>query len=313
MAEVSSRKDQSLRPFLKWAGGKTQLLGEIEKKVIPFLEARAPIIYVEPFIGSGAVFFFLLKNYRQRIKQAIISDINADLINLYQVIRDQPRALIVELANLEKQYFTYATEAERKIFFLESRAAFNALEHMPLQKSALLLFLNKTCFNGLYRVNSKGKFNVPFGKYQHPTICNTAVILADSEALQGVEILHADFEETRPYINQHTFIYLDPPYKPISSTSSFNTYAKEGFEDADQIRLKKFCDEINAQGAYFVLSNSDTTAGPEHNFFQSLYSEYTINRVKAKRAINSNGKARGEISELLIANDNVLKEFIPVK
>ncbi|GEO06008.1 restriction endonuclease subunit M [Adhaeribacter aerolatus] len=296
----------SVKPFLKWAGGKTQLLGAIETKIVPFFKARGQVNYLEPFIGSGAVLFFLLRNYKQYIKQAVISDINPDLINLYKIIRDQPLALIEQLSALAETYFSYPTDIERKEYFYRIRAEFNQIQPDAVRKSALLLFLNKTCFNGLYRVNAKGQFNVPFGRYKKPNICNQEVILADSEALQHTEILLGDFTLTEPFLEENSLVYLDPPYKPLSSTASFNTYAKEGFYDEDQIRLKTYCDTIQATGAYFVLSNSDTATSPaDISFFDSLYQEYTVNRVKAKRAINANGQARGEISELLISNDAV--------
>ena len=296
----------SVKPFLKWAGGKTQLLGAIEKKILPFLKARSKVVYLEPFIGSGAVLFFLLRNYQEYIQRAVICDINLDLINLYTTIRDQPQALIAELAVLENDYFSNPTETEKQAFFLAKRTEFNQLGPVLVRKSALLLFLNKTCFNGLYRVNSKGEFNVPFGRYKKPAICNQAVIMADSVALQNTEIRHGDFTQTETYLQENALVYLDPPYKPLSATASFNTYAKEGFFDEDQRRLKRYCDAVRAAGAYFVLSNSDTATSTLNNsFFDTLYQEYNIERVKAKRAINSNGEARGEISELLISNDAV--------
>jgi DNA adenine methylase len=303
-----------VKPFLKWAGGKTQLLGAIENKIVPFLQARKPVVYLEPFIGSGAVLFFLLRNYRHYIKRAIICDINLDLINLYRVIRDEPQALIADLADLEKSYFGFSTEDERKLLFLALRSEFNQLPPSPVRKSALLLFLNKTCFNGLYRVNAKGGFNVPFGRYKNPTILNRAVILADSAALQHTEILHGDFTQTEAYVEKNSLVYLDPPYKPLSPTASFNTYAREGFYDEDQLRLKQFCDRVEAAGGYFILSNSDTATSPgENSFFDTLYQDYSIERVKARRAINSKGTARGEISELLITNDAVWRLLAPGK
>jgi DNA adenine methylase len=311
MPTGTEESNKAIKPFLKWAGGKTQLLSAIENKIAPYLRAKGAVVYLEPFIGSGAVLFFLLRQYPQFIKEAVICDINLDLINLYKTIRDQPHALIKELTSLEATYFGYPTEDERKNYFLTNRTEFNELQLPPVRKSALLLFLNKTCFNGLYRVNAKGGFNVPFGRYKNPTICNPAVTLADSAALQNTKILHGDFTQTEKYLQKDTLVYLDPPYKPLSPTASFNTYAKEGFYDADQMRLKQYCDTAQAAGAYFLLSNSDTAAPAEENsFFDVLYQDYAIQRVKAKRAINSNGQARGEISELLISNDAVWQQPI---
>ncbi|WP_017730875.1 DNA adenine methylase [Nafulsella turpanensis] len=303
MSEVEAK----IKPFLKWAGGKTQLLPSIETKLIQRLHKNTSVNYIEPFVGSGAVLFFLLRKYGKHIKRAVINDLNPVLTDCYSIIKQSPEPLISQLAKLEQQYFSFSGQEDRKKLFLEKREEFNHLEGEAVRKSALMIFLNKTCFNGLYRVNSKGFFNVPFGKYAKPTICNAEVIRANSQALQKVEILNTDFTETESYINEQTFFYLDPPYKPLSTTASFNTYAKGGFFDDDQLRLKAFCDLVNKGGAYFVQSNSDTTNNDESNtFFQELYKEYTIERVKAKRAINSKGSGRGEIFELIISNDHVL-------
>ncbi|MBF9254711.1 DNA adenine methylase [Pontibacter sp. 172403-2] len=303
---ASKESAAGIKPFLKWAGGKTQLLPAIETKVQQLLRSKETIQFVEPFVGSGAVLFFMLRKYGRHIRQATINDVNPVLADCYRTIRYNPQELIKELSALEKDYFTYTSEDDRKAFFLEKRTAFNALAGDAVQKSALLLFLNKTCFNGLYRVNAKGNFNVPFGRYANPTICNAPVILANSEALQKVEILNTDFSEMEALIAPDTFFYLDPPYKPISATSSFNAYAKEGFGDADQERLKAFCDKVNAGGAYFVQSNSDNSDSEGNGFFQELYKGYNIEQVKAKRAINAKGSGRGAVFELLISNDDVL-------
>ncbi|GAB3534050.1 DNA adenine methylase [Pontibacter brevis] len=303
-----------IKPFLKWAGGKTQLLPAIEAKLTLLLQHKNSIDFIEPFAGSGAVLFFMLRQYGKYVKHAVINDINTTLTDCYLAIKQSPEHLIRELAALEQQYFSYTSEEDRKKLFLEKRAEFNQLEANPVLKSALMIFLNKTCFNGLYRVNTKGGFNVPFGKYANPTICNAPVIRANSEALQKVEILNTDFRETEKYIHSDAFFYFDPPYKPISTTASFNAYAKEGFADEDQIRLKEFCDTVHEGQAYFVQSNSDTTNNDESNsFFQDLYQDYTIGQVKAKRAINSKGSGRGEIFELLISNDSVLEGTEPAQ
>ncbi|RDV15392.1 DNA adenine methylase [Pontibacter diazotrophicus] len=301
-----------IKPFLKWAGGKTQLLPAIEAKLVQLLQHKSSIDFIEPFAGSGAVLFFMLREYGKYVKHAVINDINTTLTDCYLTIKHSPELLIKELAALEQQYFSYASEEDRKKLFLEKREEFNHLQANPTRKSALMIFLNKTCFNGLYRVNSKGGFNVPFGRYANPTICNAPVIRANSEALQKVEILNTDFTETERYIHADAFFYIDPPYKPISTTASFNAYAKEGFVDEDQVRLKEFCDTVHEGQAYFVQSNSDTTNNDEsNNFFQELYQDYTIEKVKAKRAINSKGSGRGEIFELLISNDSVLRNHQP--
>jgi DNA adenine methylase len=304
-------READIKPFLKWAGGKTQLLPAIEVKLIQRLYNKKSIDFIETFAGSGAVLFFMLRKYGKYVRHAVINDINPVLTDCYKTIKHSPELLIGQLTELESQYFSFSEEEDRKSLFLEKREEFNHLSDNPVHKSALMIFLNKTCFNGLYRVNSKGGFNVPFGRFSKPTICNTKVIRSNSEALQRVEILNTDFTETEKYIHEDAFFYFDPPYKPISSTASFNSYAKEGFVDEDQVRLKNFCDLVNEGQGYFVQSNSDTTNNDaENTFFQELYKEYTIEKVKAKRAINSKGSGRGEIFELLISNDSVLG-YIP--
>ena len=293
---------EKAKPFLKWAGGKTQLIPAIQNALPEELGVLDDLTYIEPFVGSGAVMFWALRTY-PNIKRAIINDINPDLTRAYQVIKDNPHELIGCLAAKQKEYYHLETEEQRRAYFLEQREIFNTRKLDPIQNTCQLIFLNKTCFNGLYRVNSKNKFNVPFGKYITPKICDSTTILADSELLQKVTILNGDFEITSAYITKNTFFYFDPPYKPISSTASFNAYAKECFDDAEQIRLGNFCKLLNYKGCSWLLSNSDMkNLEVNNNFFDNLYSNFIIERVKAKRAINSVGSKRGEIFELLISN-----------
>ena len=292
------------KPFLKWAGGKTQLLNAIEKKIPSDLKDGRKYTYVEPFVGSGAMLFYMLKEYNNAITQAVINDINPVLILTYRTIKNRPDALIESLQQLSHEYFSHETHEERKQYFLERRIEFNELSQAIPRKAALMIFLNKTCFNGLYRVNSRGFFNVPFGKYKHPKILDEPNIRAVNELLQKVEILQGDYRETIQYINdKNVLFYFDPPYKPISHTSSFTSYARDSFHDDDQIRLKNFCDEVDALGYRFILSNSDLkNCNPDDEFFDELYKDYSISRVKAMRAINSKASGRGEINELLITN-----------
>ena len=292
------------RPFLKWAGGKTQLLPAIESALPARLLAGDEFTYIEPFIGSGAVLFRLLARF-PNIREAIINDINPDLTRAYATIKREPSALIATLEALQKRYYALAGEEERRAFYLEQRSAFNNRNPDALAHTALLIFLNKTCFNGLYRVNSKGQFNVPFGKYSRPKICDAATIMADSAALQKVTILTGDYAATAASVAGSAFFYFDPPYRPISKTASFNAYAKDVFDDAAQQRLHAFCETLTQRGSSWLLSNSDPkNTDPEDDFFERLYqSDSTfISRVKARRAINSKGSGRGEIHELLIAN-----------
>lgn len=290
------------KPFLKWAGGKSQLILEIEKKLPPEINKWDSFNFIESFIGSGAVLFYMLKNFKN-LRKAVINDINPDLTKAYLTIKSNPRKLIKKLSKIEKKYYDLSTLEEKKEMFLEKRDRFNTRKLNDIENTSLLIFINRTCFNGLYRVNSKGGFNVPFGKYSTPRICDEKTILADSEVLQKVEILNGDFEQTLKYTGKNTLFYLDPPYKPISETSQFTSYSIDKFGDTDQERLKKFCDSIHTGGSLYILSNSDLkNTDSSNNYFDSLYSEYVITRVKAKRNINANGNNRGEISELLITN-----------
>ncbi|MGP1514925.1 MAG: DNA adenine methylase [Bacteroidales bacterium] len=290
------------KPFVKWAGGKTQLIKEIEKMLPEWISTSKEITYVEPFIGGGAVLFWLLQQY-PNIKRAVINDINKDLIGVYKTIQHNPKELIALLKTIESNYISKQSE-ERKEYFLQQRNKFNSKVGDVISSSALFIFLNRTCFNGLYRVNSKGEFNVPHGKYANPKICDEENIFACHELLKKVEILQGDFLQTLKYAGKNTFYYLDPPYKPIATTSSFTAYSKENFDDEDQIRLNKFCDKISSKGSLFVLSNSDVnTEQKKDMFFDELYSAYHIRRVSANRMINSIASKRGALNELMISNN----------
>ena len=289
------------RPFIKWVGGKTQLLDEVRKSLPRDFASRQHVTYVEPFVGGGAVMFWILQAY-PNIERAVINDINSELICTYRVIKEKVEELIVELANIHDEYLPLGAD-DRKAYFLEKRTRFNTKRTAQLETAALFIFLNRTCFNGLYRVNSKGEFNVPHGKYANPRICDADNLRACSKVLQKVEILCGDFAETERYAGPDTLFYFDPPYKPITETSSFTSYAKEGFNDAEQIRLRDFCDKISKDKALFVASNSDPkNVNPSENFFDNLYNHFIIKRVSAARMINSDASGRGAISELMISN-----------
>lgn len=291
------------RPFLKWAGGKTQLIPEIIDSMQQKVREFDQFTYIEPFVGGGSVLLAVLQTF-ENIEKVVINDINQPLVNAYKIVKNDPYALIEQLEVLQKSYDALPCSESKQAFFLEKRRDFNQITENELVTTALLLFLNKTCFNGLYRVNSKGLFNVPFGKYKKPTICNSENILAVHHLLQKVEILWGDFSNTFKFISKNNnLFYFDPPYKPIKQTSSFTSYTKENFSDEDQFRLKQFCDKITQKGNYFILSNSDVkNFDIENHFFDDLYQDYCIKRVKAKRNINSKGNHRGEIFELLITN-----------
>ena len=291
------------KPFLKWAGGKGQLLSQLDEHLPDDLQGQA-FTYIEPFVGGGAMLFHMLRKF-PNITRAVINDINPHLVTAYRVIKEQPDELIRRLSALEQDFFLQA-EA-KKVFFLHVRNIFNETELDDVDRTKYLMFLNRTCFNGLYRVNAKGKFNVPFGRYLHPTICNADTILADSEVLNRahVTILNGDFEQTADKMGEGlNFFYFDPPYRPLNATSSFNSYAKEDFNDDEQIRLRDFCVRLNGHdNVKWMLSNADCSAkNAEDTFFEDIYANFHIHRVYASRAINANPSKRGKLTELLIKN-----------
>ena len=268
----------SCRPFLKWAGGKTQLL--------PHLLHRMPNTYnryIEPFIGGGALFFSL------QPRLALLADCNQELINCFQVVQGDVEALIEEL----KKY-RYDKDMYYSVRQLDRSAEFSRLSR--IKRAARLIYLNKTCFNGLYRVNSKGHFNVPFGTYNDPTILDEANLRACSEALQRAVIQSGNFEQVLEIAEKGDFIYFDPPYAPTSATSDFTSYSKDGFDDAAQELLLLVCLQLNQRGVKWMVSNSNTT------LIQELYRGFKIEPVGASRAINSKGAKRGTVVELLIRN-----------
>lgn len=251
------------KPFIKWVGGKGQLLPQLEA-ALPDKLYMKEFTYIEPFVGGGAMLFFMLQKF-PNIKRVVINDINANLTATYQTIKDNPKELVEVLKTVEREYLTIGEEDARKFFYMQMRDRFNEQKLDQMTKTSLLLFLNRTCFNGLYRENSKGKFNVPFGRYANPTICNEELIYADSELLNrfDVEITNGDFEKTslKMEANRLNFFYFDPPYRPISTTSSFNTYVKEAFDDDEQRRLANYCRRIAAKrNCLWMLSNSDCSA-----------------------------------------------------
>jgi len=289
------------RPFLKWAGGKSKLSDEIFS-LIPF-ERDKKFTFVEPFVGSGAVLFRVLAHF-PNITGAVINDINSDLINSYLAIRDNVEEIIDILREFEACYNSPDANSNlRKELYYSKRDLFNKRDSDYITRAAIFIFLNRTCFNGLYRVNKKNGFNVPIGDYKNPQICNAENLKAVSSQLQKVIILNGDFYDTLHYAGSDCFYYNDPPYKPLSKSSNFTSYSKENFNDEEQIRLKNFCDELSNRGAVWALSNSDVKGyDPENNFFDDLFKDYKIKRVLARRNINSKASRRGKISELMISN-----------
>lgn len=293
------------KPFIKWVGGKTQLLEQLDALLPPDFANWQDVTYIEPFVGGGAMLFYMLQRY-PNIRHAVINDVNPDLTTCYRTVRDMPEELIASLMDIQNAYHELHTEESRKDFFLAVRDRYNEKNLAPIENTTFFFFLNRTCFNGLYRVNKKGLFNVPFGKYTNPQICDPITIREDSKLLQRVEILTGDFEQTFDRAEGSTLFYFDPPYRPLSDTSSFNDYAKEAFNDDAQIRLKEYCDRINEAGFCFMLSNSDCKGKNEDdNFFDVLYGAYQIERVWASRSINSNPTKRGKLTEILVHNYDV--------
>ncbi len=295
--------EKKVKPFLKWAGGKSQLLSEIEK-YYPFDDVKIRK-YAEPFVGGGAVLFDILSKYD--LEAVYISDINAELINTYKIIRDNIESLIEQLSTMQSEYIPMDTQ-HRKAYYLAKRERFNDLkvngdETVNIEKASLMIFLNKTCFNGLYRVNKKGLFNVPMGAYKNPLICDENNLRVVSKELQNVEIICGDYRKSADFIDDSTFVYFDPPYRPITDTASFTAYTENQFDDDEQIELARFVDVMNEKGAKVVVSNSDPkNSNTDDDFFDNIYASHKIKRVDATRMINCNSEARGKIKELLISN-----------
>ncbi len=297
-------------PFVKWAGGKTQLLNELVQR-LPLSIHKTKTIeqYIEPFVGGGAMFFYLKSNFT--VKHSFLFDINRELIVGYKVIKNNPKKLIKGLKEIEEDYIN-KSEEKREIFYYKMRDKYNEqmndfdyqiYSNAWIKRAKFLIFLNKTCYNGLFRQNKKGEFNVPFGRYENPTICDAENIGEVHRALTDTKVFCSDFAESEQYIEKGSFVYLDPPYRPISNTSNFTSYAKEDFNDEDQERLAVFFKKMDKKGACLLLSNSDPkNEDLEDDFFDDLYADYTIERVSAKRHINCDASNRGEINELLVRN-----------
>lgn len=297
----------SVKPFIKWAGGKTQLLDEIRRYYPANIEK-----YCEPFVGGGAVLFDVLS--RLNPKEVLINDINSELINTYSQIKTNCEGLIAILNDLQEKYLNSSLE-EKKNLYLEKRKRFNSLKmngrkKENLEKAALFIFLNKTCFNGLFRVNSKGLFNVPFNNAKKPLLCDASNLKACSELLQKVKMSVGNYAQCWDFIDSKTFIYIDPPYRPLTKTAAFTSYNENGFGDKEQVELAYFINKLSEKGAQILASNSDPkNVDYEDDFFDNLYSKFVVNRVSAGRFVNSKGDRRGKISELLITNLNQEQKF----
>lgn len=298
------QKDCVAKPIVKWAGGKRQILEEIQKRY-PVELGKTLKKYAEPFIGGGAVLLDLLSSYK--FEKVYFSDTNKELVNVYSVVRDQPELLVDLLKKIQLEYIPLDDD-KRKEYYYSKRDEFNKIKMSDYmiasaEMASLFIFLNKTCFNGLYRVNSKGLFNVPIGRYKNPTICDEGNILNVSSLLENTEIVHGDYRKSVDFIDGSTFVYFDPPYRPITETSAFTSYTNNSFDDGDQKELADYAKLLSRKGAKVMISNSDPkNTDPSDDFFDNLYRDFHINRIDAKRNINSKGGGRGTVSELLITN-----------
>lgn len=297
------------KPFLKWAGGKTQLLPKFREVYPNELKKNKIHYYYEPFLGSGAVFFDVVQHYK--IHSAYLYDANEELILTYRVVQKDVNKLLEFLERYEKQFLKLGSK-DRKEFYYAQRQNYN-LQRFNIDynrysenwipRAAQFIFLNKTCFNGLYRVNAKGEFNSPVGDYKNPTICDSENLLAVHKVLQMAELQVGEFYTVQKDLKSNAFVYFDPPYRPISKTSNFQSYYTKNFDDECQIQLANTFKKINQKGAKLMLSNSDPkNVNPKDNFFDEIYKDFYISRIPAKRMINSVASKRGEITEILVTN-----------
>lgn len=297
------------KPFLKWVGGKRQLLNKFQELYPIELKNKKIKNYFEPFVGGGAVFFDIAQNFE--IENAYLYDINEELILTYRVIQKDVNRLIEFLYRFDKQYKKLTGE-KKKAYYYEMRENFNLqrfnidyknYSENWISRAAQIIFLNKTCFNGLFRFNSKGGFNSPMGKYANPKILDEQNLLNVSKLLEIATIKSADFKQVKTDIQNNSFVYFDPPYRPISKTASFTSYSKFNFQDDEQIQLAGLFYDLHNQGSKLMLSNSDPkNTDPEDDFFESIYSNFNISRVNAKRSINSDASKRNSIKEIVVTN-----------
>lgn len=298
---------EKIRPFVKWAGGKGSLIPQLNN-FYPY-ELKNGVIerYIEPFVGGGAVLIDILQNYD--VQEAYAFDINIDLINSYNVIKSNVEELIEYLKRIETEYLQLGQE-ERKIYFYNKRDEYNSYKitegDKSIKRAAEFIYLNRTCFNGLYRVNKSGKFNVPMGSHKNPTICDEENLRNLSELIQNVQFQYGDYKKSTEYVTENTFVYFDPPYRPLNVTSGFTSYTKEDFNDDNQRELATFYRDLNDRDAKLMLSNSNPkNTNKEDTFFDNIYQGFNIDEIYASRMINANSQGRGKISEIVVTNYNV--------
>lgn len=299
------RKGITAKPFVKWAGGKGNLLKQLEDLLPTYFDDLHDVTYIEPFVGGGAMLFYMLQHHKC-IRRVVINDINPDLIRCYQLISKTPQVLIDRLKYVENNYFSVSIHARKDVFYAY-RDMYNSDGINSDERAALFIFLNHTCFNGLYRVNASGKFNVPHGRYKSPAICNEELIMADHRLLNSVELVirkPGDYKLVLQNLSRKNanFVYLDPPYRPLNTTSSFKEYSNSPFGDVQQEELKIFCDKLSCRSCHIMLSNSDSKNEYGESYFEALYDGYKFERILAPRFINSNGEKRDKLIELVIKN-----------
>lgn len=293
------------KPFVKWAGGKGNLLQQLEKLLPVGFDDLHDVTYIEPFVGGGAMLFYMLQTHKC-IKKAVINDINSDLIHCYELIAKTPKTLIKRLKVIENKFYGVEVTYRKEVYY-KFRNEYNRGEIHPDEKAALFVFLNHTCYNGLYRVNAAGEFNVPCGRYKQPIICNEELIMKDHELLNSVDLVirhPGDYKLIRQNLSRNNvnFIYIDPPYRPLSETSYFKEYSNSPFGDVQQVELKHFCDRLSNRGCLIMLSNSDSKDERGKSFFEGLYNGYKIERVLAHRFINATPEKRAKLKEVVIRN-----------
>lgn len=307
-----TEKNTKITSPIQWVGGKSQLLPTLHKHFPQGLETGEITTYVEPFFGGGAVFFDIANRYSETLEQLIVNDINPNLVNLYRVIQQSPDALIERLTNLREQYLALDFDGKSAMYY-NMREQFNTVITSPLtndasseaavSRAAMLVFINKTCFNALYRVNRRGLLNSPFGKQEKPSFFNEENLRNVHELFKKTTILWGDYSQTFEYAGENTFVYLDPPYRPLTQTASFNAYDSSVFSDNEQVALGGFIHKLDEKGAKIMLSNSDPKNNDENDaFFDNLYETMRIERVSALRRVSSKASTRGAISEILVMN-----------